>query len=141
MNKRKKQADVLEARLRGTAAQLRPPDPARVAAACARAAEEVLLSPLRESRTFTRPLLRVAACLALLLGLAVLTRPLRQNPAVATTLAVQPQLPSLATFGDFAELMGAQELAASLVFEADNLSSDFADLTAQFNASTFSILF
>jgi bifunctional pyridoxal-dependent enzyme with beta-cystathionase and maltose regulon repressor activities len=91
---------------------------------------------LRDPRTFIKPLLRVAACLALLLGIAVLMRPATRAPSAAF-----PALPTLTTFSDLADLMQRQELATSLASEIDNLAADLTDLTAALNERTLAILF
>lgn len=123
----------LETRLRRSVPPLRAPDPARVAKACARTAAAPPLSPLRAPRTFTRPLLRVAACLALLAGVVLLLRP----PPRATPV---PALPSL-SFNDLATLMKTQDLENSLAGEAADLASDLSDLTAVLNDRSLAILF
>lgn len=125
-----------EALLRQSVPPLRRPDPDRVAEACARIASAPARSPLRDPRTFVKPLLRVAACLALLLGVAVLMRPAVRAPSV-----VYPTLPTVATFSDLADLMQRQELATSLASEIDNLAADLTDLTAALNERTLAILF
>ena len=111
-----------EKRLRQGVPTLRAPDPARVDEACARIASAPPASPLRETRTFTKPLLRVAACLALLFGIALLLRPARQA-APASTL---PSIP----FDGLAVLMKTQDLENTLACEATNLAADLAALTA-----------
>jgi hypothetical protein len=142
MNKRAQCQTTIEDLLRKSAPALRPPVASRVAAACERAAAAPAPSPLREPRTFTRPLLRVAACLALLLGVAALMRPRPPAaPPPQPTAAVPPSLPAVATFRDLADLMQRQELATSLASEADNLTADLVDLTAILNERTLAILF
>lgn len=125
---------AMEERLRHSAPSLRAADPARVDAACANIAAAAPLSPLKQPHTFLRPLLRVAACLLLMLGIALLTRPKQQPPAL------QP-LPAFATLTDIKDLMVPQALNNSLACEAEDLASDLADLTAVLNERTFAILF
>jgi len=132
--------DVAEGR-REAAPSLRAPSPARVAAACDCVRSEDVLSPLRKPGTFTRPLLRVAACLALLLGVAALMRPARPASKQELARLAAPALPAVATFADLADLMQNQELATCLTSEADNLSADLVDLTDTLNARTLEILF
>ena len=135
MSKKSDRKTALEERLRQSAPPLRPPDPVRAARACARVVSAAPASPLREPRTFLRPLLRVAACLALLFGIALLMRP-RTQPATAL-----PALPSVATFRDLTDLMETQNLANALSAEASNLAADLAGLTTALNERSFSILF
>jgi hypothetical protein len=133
MRKKQAQQRALEERLRSCAPALRAPDGARVDRACARAASAAPLSPLRTPHTFVRPMLRLAACLALMLVVAQLMRP-KPRPAV-------PALPSFTTLSDIKDLMVPQNLKNSLACEAEDLASDLADLTAVLNERTFAILF
>jgi hypothetical protein len=123
----------MEERLRKSAPPLRAPDARRVAKACAHLASAPSVSPLREPATFTKPLLRVAACLALLFGIALLMRPSKQAAPV-------PALPSM-TFNDLAALMKTSDLENALASEVTDLASDLADLTAVLNDRTLAILF
>lgn len=141
MNTPTNRETAVEMRLRQTVPPLREPDLSRVSAACVRAASSSSASPLREPRTFIRPLLRVAASFALLLGVAVLMRPKHPAAERLARPAVPPSLPAVATFRDLADLMQRQDLANSLASEADNLSADLTDLTARLNERTLSILF
>lgn len=129
------QKTALEKRLRQSAPPLRPPDPERADRACARVASAAPASPLREPRTFLRPLLRVAACLALLVGTALLMRP-KAQPTTAL-----PALPSVATFRDLTDMMETQGLAKALSAEASDLAADLAGLTTALNERSFAILF
>jgi hypothetical protein len=122
-----------EKKLRQSVPTLCAPDPARVAEACARIASAPPVSPLREPRTFTKPLLRVAACLALLFGIALLLRPARQAAPVSP-------LPSI-TFDGLAVLMKTQDLENTLACEATDLAADLAALSAALNDRTLAILF
>lgn len=135
MSKKSDRKTALEERLRQSAPPLRPHDPARTARACARVASAAPASPLREPRTFLRPLLRVAACLALLVGTALLIRP-KAQPATAL-----PALPSVATFRDLTDMMETQGLAKALSAEASDLAADLAGLTTALNERSFAILF
>lgn len=134
MRKQKIVQNALEERLRQGAPALRAPDRARIDKACATALCAAPLSPLRAPRVFLKPLLRVAACLALMLGIALLMRPKTQ------AAAAQP-LPSFATLTDIKDMMVPQTLRNSLAGEAEDLASDLADLTAVLNERTFAILF
>ncbi len=133
MRKKSNSATALEAALRQAVPSLRSADPARVSKACARIAATPPVSPLHLPQTFIKPLLRVAACCALLLGIAVLLRP--RQPAETV-----PNLPSV-TLNDFTALMPKQAFENSLASEAANLATDLADLTAALNERSLSILF
>lgn len=133
MRQQQNHPDSWEERLRKSAPALRAPDRARVESACAQVVRASPRSPLREPRTFLRPLLRLAACLALMLGLALLLRP---KPRAAL-----PALPSFTTLSDIRELMVPSPLKNSLACEAEDLASDLAGLTAVLNERTFAILF
>ncbi|MEI7901344.1 MAG: hypothetical protein WCK89_13920 [bacterium] len=122
-----------EEKLRQSAPRLHAPDPARVAKACMRIASAPPHAPLRQLHTFAKPLLRVAACLALLFGVARLLRPTPKTAAV-------PAWPSI-TFNDLATLMGTQDLENTLAGEASALAADLAELTAVLNDRTLAILF
>jgi hypothetical protein len=80
-----------------------------------------------------RPLLRVAAAVALLVGAALLLRVKPQPAAVAAS-------PS-AVFNDLATLMSAPTLKNTLAGEEDDLVSDLTDLTAVLSARAQAILF
>jgi hypothetical protein len=130
----------LQGRLRQAAPPLRAPNRERVDRACARlAGAGSSASPLRDPRTFARPLLRLAACAALLLAVAVLLKPAERAPRAS--LAQVPSLPAVATFGDLADLMSKHEVASALVSEADSLTTDLSALSAVVNESAFAILF
>ena len=125
--------DALENTLRQSAQPLRTADRARVEKACARIASAPPFSALREPHTFMKPLLRVAACAALLVGIALLMRPKPQNAATLT-------LPSV-SLNDLTALMGSQNLKNTLACEADDLATDLAGLTAILNDRSLAILF
>ncbi len=126
----------VEERLRRSVPPLRPADLARVATAFGRikvGGDQP--APLCARQTFARPLIRTAAGLVLLLGLAaVLMRP-QPPPAIAG--ADVPQMTT--TFGDVADLIQRQEFALS--GEADNLTDDLVVLTDALNENALAILF
>jgi hypothetical protein len=134
MRKNLQSQTALEERLRQNVPPLRAPDLTRVSRACMRSVSAPPVSPLRKPHTFTQPLLRVAACLTLLAGVALLIRP----KPLATTF---PALPSAATFYELTTLMGTQSLENALACEAADLASDLADLTAVLNDRTLALLF
>lgn len=135
MQTRQMSRRAIEERLRQGAPAPRPPDRARVDRVCAQLAPGLPPSPLKAPRTFFRPLLRVAACLLLMLGIAVLMRP-KPRPAAAP----QPA-PSFETFRDLTSLMVPQDIKNTLACEAEDLASDIASLTAALNERTLAILF
>ena len=125
--------ESLESALRQSAPPLRTADHARVEKACTRIASVPPLSALREPQTFMKPLLRIAACAALMLGIALLVRPKPQNAAAL-------KLPSV-SLNDLTALMGSQNLENTLACEADALAADLACLTAILNDRSLAILF
>ena len=133
MRKKSNPSTALETALRQTVPPLRAADPARVLSACARVTAAPPVPPLLLPQTFIKPLLRVAACCALLFGIAVLLRP--RTPA-----ATVPNLPPV-TFNGLTALRHAQALDNSLASEAATLASDLADLTAVLNERSLAILF
>ena len=132
LNKQHK-IEALENDLRQAAPPLGTPDHECVARACARIASSRPPSPLMNPHTFAKPLLRVAACLVLLCGLALLMRTKPQNTA---TLA----FPTV-TFNELKTLTGTQNLESALACEAADIATDLADLTTILNDRTLSILF
>ena len=133
MRKNRSLQTAMEERLRQSAPPLRAPNPARVAKACGRIASAPPVSALLEPRTFIKPLLRVAACVALLAGIALLLRPAPQTVTV-------PALPPI-TFTDLTTLMDTQKFGNTLASEADDLTADLVALTAVLNDRTLAILF
>ncbi len=134
MSKSKNRQNALEERLRRSAPALRAPDRARVDKACAAAESAAPLSPLRPPHSSLKPLLSAAACLALMLGILLLTHPGRQTPAL------QP-LSDFSSLTDVKQLIVPQNLRNPLTGEAEDLASDLTDLTAVLNERTFAILF
>ena len=127
---------AMETRLRQGAPALRLPDSARIDRVCAQlASRQPPPSPLKAPRTFFRPLLRVAACLLLMLGIAVLMRP-KPRPSAAP----QPP-PAFVTFRDLTNLVVPQEIKNTLACEAEDLATDIASLTAVLNERSLAILF
>lgn len=126
----------VEERLRRSVPPIRRADPARVAAALGRiATDSDQPAPFCARQAFARPLIRAAAGLVLLLGLAtVLMRP-QSHPATAGGA----DAPQVTTFSDVADLIQRPELALS--GEADNLTDDLVVLTDALNANAFAILF
>ena len=133
MRKNRTLQTAMEERLRQSVPPLREPDPARVAEACGRIASAPPVSALLEPHTFIKPLLRVAACIALLAGVALLLRPAPQSVTV-------PALPPM-TFTNLATLMDTQKFGTALASEADDLAADLVALTAVLNDRTLAILF
>ena len=124
---------MLEKRLRSGVPPLREPNPSRVDNACARLASPPALTPLRDPRTFVRPLLRVAACFAVLFGIALLVHLKSQPPT-------SPTLPSF-KLSDIPFVVNAQSLEDALAVEANDLALDLTDLSAVINQHTLAILF
>jgi len=124
---------TLEEQLRSSVPPLRTADQARVNRACARLTAAPSLPPLRNPATFARPLLRVAACFAVFLGVALLVH-FRSQPQATFAL------PSL-TFNDIPFVANAQSMENSLVSEANDLALDLTDLSDVLNKHTLAILF
>ena len=131
MRNKKQKIEALENTLRQAAPSLCTPDHASVAKACARIASSQTLCPLMNPHTFAKPLLRVAACAALLFGAALLMRP-KHQAALA--------LPSV-TFNELKALAGTQNLENTLACEAANLATDMTGLTSILNDRSLAILF
>ena len=133
MRNKQKIIEALENTLRHAAPPLGTPDPESVAKACMRIASSQPLSPLMNPHTFTQPLLRVAACIALLCGIALLMRTKQQNTAALAFPTV--------TFNELKTLTGTQNLESALACEAADIATDLADLTTILNDRTLAILF
>lgn len=132
--------DPVERLLKENAPPPGRPDTRRVARACdavgrlPRAAAPVL-SP----RLFVRPLLRLAAGLAVAAGIALLyPRGLRDREPQTVTA---PAIASVSVPEEYRKWVGPDLLTDTLTTESANLVADLTTLTAVLNERTFAILF
>jgi len=129
---------LLEASLRRCAPPLSPPDAARVNRACeCLNALHALAGAPRRARAFAKPLLHIAAGLALLGSAAVWV----QNASRVTTVTEMPHVAAVPLFDDLNALAGTPALTATLACETDNLVADLAALATVLNDRSLAILF